>query len=117
MNRFALIGLSFACVFPQNADARVWCENTDKTGYWADKCPANMVTAEQANEWKPAPVPVHERPRVGMTSDEVLALAWPWGKPEKVNTTTTAHAVREQWVYGAGRYLYFIDGVLTSIQE
>jgi hypothetical protein len=51
---------------------------------------------------------------IGMTRDDVLASSW--GKPRKINTTTTAYAVREQWVYDGG-YLYFRDGVLTSIQN
>jgi len=55
--------------------------------------------------------------RIGMTKQEVYESSW--GRPDKVNTTTTARAVREQWVYrnrGSG-YLYFEDGVLTSIQN
>jgi hypothetical protein len=39
-----------------------------------------------------------------------------WGRPERVNRTTTAFGDREQWVYGGGNYLYFQDGVLTTIQ-
>jgi hypothetical protein len=40
-----------------------------------------------------------------------------WGKPEKINKTTTSRGVREQWVYPSGNYLYFYDGVLTTIQN
>lgn len=40
-----------------------------------------------------------------------------WGEPKSVNKTTTAYGVHEQWVYSTSRYLYFDDGVLTSIQE
>lgn len=52
---------------------------------------------------------------VGMSADRVLLSSW--GKPESVNRTTNAFGVREQWVYGVGNYLYFKDGVLTSIQN
>lgn len=52
---------------------------------------------------------------IGMTSEEVLASSW--GKPEKVNRTTTASGTREQWVYGGQNYLYFEDGVLTAVQH
>lgn len=52
---------------------------------------------------------------IGMSQADVLASAW--GRPEKVNTTTNAYGVREQWVYGNGNYLYFRDGILTSIQN
>ncbi|WP_119460645.1 hypothetical protein [Rhodospirillaceae bacterium SYSU D60014] len=51
---------------------------------------------------------------VGANS-EMACLAW--GRPRSVNRTTTAHGVREQWVYGSGSYLYFDDGSLTAIQN
>lgn len=52
--------------------------------------------------------------RIGMGQQDVLDSSW--GRPNKVNKTTTAYGVREQWVYGGG-YLYFENGVLTSIQN
>lgn len=52
---------------------------------------------------------------IGMSAADVLASSW--GKPQKVNTTTTAYGVREQWVYGGGNYLYFENGVLKTIQN
>lgn len=39
-----------------------------------------------------------------------------WGKPDRINRTTTAWGVSEQWVYGYN-YLYFEKGVLTTIQN
>lgn len=51
---------------------------------------------------------------IGMSSAQVLASNW--GKPRKVNRTTTANGVTEQWVYRGG-YLYFSNGVLTGIQN
>lgn len=51
---------------------------------------------------------------IGMTREEALASSW--GRPRKVNTTTTASTTREQWVYDGG-YLYFTDGILTTIQN
>lgn len=51
---------------------------------------------------------------LGMTADDVRASSW--GRPEKVNRSTYKFGVREQWVYPGG-YLYFEDGVLTSIQN
>lgn len=51
---------------------------------------------------------------VGMTKDDVLASSW--GRPERVNTTTNSRSVREQWVYRGG-YLYFENGILTTIQN
>lgn len=52
---------------------------------------------------------------IGMTEDDVLKSAW--GRPQKINATQYATGTREQWVYGNGNYLYFRDGVLTSIQS
>ena len=51
---------------------------------------------------------------IGMSQQEVLDSSW--GRPTSVNTTTTRHGVRQQWVYGSG-YLYFEDGILTSVQN
>lgn len=51
---------------------------------------------------------------VGMSQQDALDSMW--GKPRKVNRTTTSMHTREQWVYDGG-YLYFTDGVLTSIQN
>ena len=52
---------------------------------------------------------------VGMTNEDALASSW--GKPESINTTTTARGSREQWVYGGRSYLYFENGVLVAIQN
>lgn len=53
-------------------------------------------------------------PSIGMTEDEVLSSTW--GSPIKRNKTTTSSHEREQWVYDDG-YIYFTDGIVTSIQE
>lgn len=54
-------------------------------------------------------------PLIGMTASEVLKSTW--GEPEKINKTTTAYGVTEQWVYSGNRYVYLEDGVVTAIQE
>lgn len=51
---------------------------------------------------------------IGMSKADVLASSW--GKPRKINTTTTAGRVREQWVYGGG-YIYFVNGEVTAVQH
>jgi hypothetical protein len=52
---------------------------------------------------------------IGMSKEDVLASSW--GKPRKINSTTTARGTREQWVYDGG-YLYFNElEVLTTIQN
>jgi hypothetical protein len=40
-----------------------------------------------------------------------------WGNPKSKNTTENRSGIHEQWVYGGGRYLYFDNGVLTTIQR
>lgn len=52
---------------------------------------------------------------IGMTQDDVLDSSW--GKPKKINRTTTEFGTSEQWVYENYNYLYFEDGILVSIQN
>ena len=52
--------------------------------------------------------------RLGMSEQDALDSSW--GKPMHINTTTNAIGTHAQWVYGNG-YLYFTDGVLTSVQN
>lgn len=52
---------------------------------------------------------------IGATKQDVYDSSW--GRPQSVNTTTTAYGTREQWVYGGHNYLYFRNGVLESIQN
>lgn len=51
--------------------------------------------------------------RVGMTAAQVREA---WGQPRRVNRTTTATGVGEQWVYSGG-YAYLTNGVVTAIQN
>jgi hypothetical protein len=53
-------------------------------------------------------------PRIGMTGNQVIATCW--GKPEHVNRTQTGTSTFDQYVYSDDRFLYFRDGVLTSMQ-
>jgi hypothetical protein len=50
---------------------------------------------------------------IGMTQTQARES---WGEPQRVNRTTRANGVTEQWVYDR-RYLYFQDGKLVTIQE
>jgi hypothetical protein len=54
---------------------------------------------------------------IGMTKDEVLESSW--GRPDHLNTTTNVYGSSEQWVYQRYKngYLYFKDGILTSISN
>lgn len=53
-------------------------------------------------------------PRIGMTFKQVEATCW--GRPDHVNRRQTAGATSEQYVYGDGRFVYFHNGVVTSVQ-
>ncbi|MCJ7841762.1 DUF2845 domain-containing protein [Lederbergia sp. NSJ-179] len=53
--------------------------------------------------------------RIGMTEEEVINEGW--GVPKKKNRTTNKYGTSEQWVYDGNNYLYFEDGILTTIQN
>jgi superfamily II DNA or RNA helicase len=67
-----------------------------------------LIAADEAQELIAA-----RKIRLGMTADQVRQS---WGKPEDINRSVTRWGVSEQWVYEAN-YLYFDDGILTTIQE
>lgn len=52
---------------------------------------------------------------IGMTKQQVLSSNW--GKPARINRTTNLGGTSEQWVYEGGNYLYFSNGILTTIQH
>lgn len=54
-------------------------------------------------------------PAIGMTGEQVLISSW--GKPDKINRTTTATGNYEQWVYPNYKYIYLDNGIVTAIQE
>lgn len=71
---------------------------------------ARRVAAEKADRARRK----HEGVRIGMTEQQVLESNW--GRPESVNRSIYATGVHEQWVYPGYQYLYFDNGILTSIQ-
>jgi hypothetical protein len=50
---------------------------------------------------------------IGMTGEQVVAS---WGEPNNINRTITINVKHEQWIY-AHHYLYFDNGILTTMQE
>jgi hypothetical protein len=52
---------------------------------------------------------------IGMSMGEVRSSRW--GEPLSINRTTNSSGDSEQWVYGSGRYLYFRNGRLSSIDN
>lgn len=78
--------------------------------------PKEMFAASKANQAKAAAESkARGGVRIGMTSAQVLKSNW--GKPSKINRTTTPYGTHEQWVYGDHNYLYFEKGILTSVQN
>lgn len=70
----------------------------------------NKIMAEKIErEKKPGVI-------IGMTTNQVINET-SWGTPHEVNRTTTSTHVFEQWVYSPGGYLYFTNGILTTIQN
>lgn len=51
---------------------------------------------------------------IGMTSEMAKDAV---GRPRDINRTVNSWGVREQWVYSDGLYLYFDNGILTTIQD
>lgn len=78
---------------------RFFTEDPRKVFSW----PANVWSAIEAR-----------KVFVGMTQEQVIMS---WGKPRKVNTTITTSGKQEQWVCWNDAYLYFTNGILTSIQD
>lgn len=54
-------------------------------------------------------------PEIGMTAEEVKKTSW--GNPDKINKDTYAWGTTEQWVYSNKGYVYFRDGIVSSISE
>lgn len=52
--------------------------------------------------------------RIGMTQEMCIDA---WGNPSDVNKTSGSFGVHEQWVYGVGSYVYFENGIITTIQN
>jgi hypothetical protein len=94
-----------------------WCEKSPGIGGNYPVCPAGY-TQKDGDKYVAPAIVEKITPHIGMTADDALRADRPWGSPNYVNTSTTARGVREQWVYTYGhRYLYFENGMLTSISE
>lgn len=67
-------------------------------------------------DWGPAECEAiaQKKIHVGMSSAQVREA---WGRPEHINQTVTASVTHEQWVYPGSQYVYFNDGVMTSLQQ
>lgn len=74
--------------------------------------------AQEKREREKAEWNAKGEPKVGMTATQAEKTTW--GFPDKINKSTSASGVSEQWVYRRGnssKYLYFQNGKLTTIQD
>ncbi len=84
---------------------------------YAQQAAALIARADKEDATAQAAAKRKQGVAIGMSKEDVLASSW--GRPDKINSTHTAFGTREQWVYrerGSG-YLYFENGVLTTIQN
>jgi hypothetical protein len=127
--RATVLTSALACLI--NGHAVAWCDpSLPFEAYLAcrnrpgEECPQARKETDQEQEEDRIGRP---DPQIGMTSSQVKCET-NWGSPNRVNTTTTANGVTEQWVYTgelrnriltpqARGYLYFRDGLLYAIQK
>lgn len=100
-------------LFNARQGSRGECVFEQDNGVWLDAAEIAIRRKRNAELSYAASQPV--APTIGMTDSRARASTW--GYPDHINTTTTARGTREQWVYSRGRYLYFENGVVTSIQQ
>ncbi|MBY0473235.1 hypothetical protein K2Q00_03070 [Patescibacteria group bacterium] len=76
--------------------------------------PAGKLCAKHT-DWKrkACDLILEKKVAIGMSPEQARAA---WGEPDHVNRTITADGTNEQWVYGSN-YIYFDDGILSSIQN
>lgn len=129
-----LLGLIASLFLIQNSvAAEVYtCTVNGKTIYQGKPClgkelnvkvqqsQARIKGQQAAREKERAERDARKDPAIGMSA--AAAEKSSWGYPDNVNKTATAFGTNEQWVYrGTGyaksRYLYFRNGILTSIQD
>lgn len=86
-----------------------------ETALAAKKAYEDEKAAEQQAKQQAESALKNSIPKVGMTAAEVRKTKW--GYPDKINKDTYANYVKEQWVYDSYGYVYFTNGVVTSVSE
>ncbi len=74
---------------------------------------AAIKTSEAAAKVREAAIAA-KQVLVGMTREEVERA---WGKPDKINQSTSGGGLREQWVFESGSYVYFGNEKVTSVEK
>lgn len=78
-----------------------------------DKMVAEKAAKEEAKN--AADKLAKSEPKIGMTKAEVESCAW--GSPDKKNIDTYSWGTEEQWVYRSKGYVYFKNGVVSSVSK
>ncbi len=83
---------------------------------------AVVNVAETMDEQKAAAIALHQKQveqaiaakkvAVGMTTEEVVKA---WGKPRKIDQTTTGQHSHENWFYDPASLVIFMDGKVRSV--
>lgn len=111
-NNILYIGNNITQLDEQNAMFKMKYEN-GKLIYKPNL--SDIVLNKESDNTQPKDIVAIKEPTIGMTKTEVENSTW--GKPKDINKTTTKYGTREQWVYKGYKYIYFENGVVTSIQE
>lgn len=85
------------------------------TSYSTSKAEYDEWEAEKAAEKAEKGKLAKSAPTVGMTKEEVEGCAW--GKPDKKNIDEYAWGTSEQWVYRSKGYVYFKNGIVSSVSK
>lgn len=91
--------------------------------YYADLSTSYSASRAEYDEWEAQKTAEKEEkeklaksdPKVGMTKTEVEGCAW--GKPDRKNIDEYAWGTSEQWVYKSKGYVYFKNGVVSSVSK
>lgn len=97
-------------------------ENLERNRDYAIKfIPDNQLASirefgEQAKEQKDEEMQKKKiEPAIGMTEEEIISGMW--GSPKRKNKDEYSWGTEEQWVYPSRGYIYFKNGIVTSIQH
>lgn len=99
----------------KGADVTIMNNRGKDISFYNDKYEKKSKERKSDSNKKAIETTIEGGPRIGM--HEVQVVLTEWGKPNKINKTTTSYGVTEQWVYGSGRYVYLENGYVTAIQE
>lgn len=80
----------------------------------AKMTPIERIMEKYACDEDIAALIIKKKVAIGMTAEQCRAA---WGRPQDINRTSASYGVHEQWVYDGHDYLYFENGILTTIQN